>query len=392
MVKTGFRLTPVLVLVFAWPADAQPAASQISHSGKGAYEASLTRVDDRFAVAWYDTRSDRAQIYLAFLDNQGRPIGSEHQVTSGTALAYEPDVHAAGADVAITWYEKAASGSTTAKLGVWSKEGRQRWVRSLSADGRNGRNPVVRAAGDVIFAAWLEYAADETPAVRGQWFDLEGAPQGAPIPIGPAGATTWNLNAALDAGRVAWVAFDAKAGTRSDEIFLARIDGRASRLTRLTGDDGVDSKYPDVDFSQGRVALTWFDKRYGNEEIYLFIAPAEDLGQDVERRARRITENGGESIGAYLAWNGGQLGLAWCDDSGGQHEIFVQRFNERGLPLEPPQQLTRTASSSLIPAIWPWQGGFALAWNEFTPGALGVHGPDGRSEVMFAIVAGARFR
>jgi hypothetical protein len=49
-------------------------------------------------------------------------------------------------------------------------------------------------------------------------------------------------------------------------------------------------------------------------------------------------------------------------------------------------QLTRTATSSLIPAIRPWGDGFVLVWNEFAPGRLGPHDPDGRSEVMFTVV------
>lgn len=102
-------------------------------------------------------------------------------------------------------------------------------------------------------------------------------------------------------------------------------------MVRLSADDGSDSKYPDLAFSGDRAALTWFDVRDGNEEVYLLVAPVADLKEGMERRAGRVTSTPGESIGAYLAWNGSHLGLAWCHDTdGGQHEIYFQRLDAAG--------------------------------------------------------------
>jgi uncharacterized iron-regulated membrane protein len=370
--------------------SAQDALLQISHSGQGAYEASLAPLGDRVAATWYDTRDGHAEIYFTLLDGRGRPEGADKRLTVGTAAAYEPDIEAVDTGVAIAWYEKAANGALTARLGLWSQDGLQRWTTTLSADGRFGRNPVVRAFGGKLFAAWIESPPGSVPGVWGQWFDLKGMASAPPFHLAAAGTTTWNLNAAFDQAGRAWVVFDAKAETHSDELFLVRIEANASRAVRLTADDGLDSKYPDLAFSGDRVAITWFDKRDGNEEVYLFAGSAAeltDLTGGIEPRARRITQTPGESIGAYLAWNGRRLGLAWCDNSEGkQHEIFFQPFNEAGEPVADARRLTHNPTWSLIPAIRPWRGGFVLAWNEFTPGRLGTPGSDGRSEVMFTVM------
>ncbi len=99
-------------------------------------------------------------------------------------------------------------------------------------------------------------------------------------------------------------------------------------------------------------------------------------------RAQRVTTTPGQSIGAYLAWNGERLGLAWSDDSTGNYEVYFEPFDVHGAPLAPPPRMTQNATGSLIPAIKPWRDRFALAWSEIEPGAHGVHGAATKSEVV----------
>ncbi len=91
---------------------------------------------------------------------------------------------------------------------------------------------------------------------------------------------------------------------------------------RLTDDDGVASKYPDLAFGPDAAAVTWFDERDGNEEVYLAVAPFPQLRNRFEANARRVTPTVGASIGAYVAWNGGRVGLVWSDDTEGEAEVY----------------------------------------------------------------------
>jgi hypothetical protein len=81
----------------------------------------------------------------------------------------------------------------------------------------------------------------------------------------------------------------------------------------------------------------------------------------------------GDSTGAYAAWNGERLGLAWCEDIDGQSEIFTQAFDTRGGTRSPARRVTETATQSSIPAIRPWRQGFALAWNEYRASSAEGH-------------------
>lgn len=378
-------LRPVIVfaaLAAACNTSSGPAEPfvQVSDSRAGAYEAALAVRDDGFVAAWYDNRDGNAEIYMRLLDANGQPTGPERRLTNGPEESYEASIDTVGDAVVIAWYDKSANNVLVPKVGVWELNGHNRWVRTLAPA---GRNPVVSTYGGDIFCAWIAPGPDGGEWVWGGWWARGGEVQLPAQRLAPAGKTTWNVNAiARDHGR-ALVVFDATVGTKADELFLVRVQPEGSSVARLTADDGRASKYPDID-GVGRLALTWFDERDGNKEVYLLTAAENDLTGEIDTRARRVTSTKGESIGAYLRWGAGErIGLAWSDDSEGQHEVYFQAFGADALPLGAARRITTNPTSSLIPAIRATRDGFALLWNEFRPGA---EGHAGTSEIAFALI------
>jgi hypothetical protein len=420
-------------------AAAQPqgvAPRQITASERGAFEASFAPLQpgageetamlgEAFAVAWFDTRHGGAEIYYRLLGAEGQALSTEVRLTDGAADAFEPDIVAIGNDVAIAWYEgsyaqlgSAASDALAARLyttrvGRWDRAGRQRFVRTLAT---RARVPALgsfepsfdRSFGQRLFVAWIGTvdgaregsggseagAGAASEWLHAVWLDADGEPL-APIQrVAPASAQTWNLNVAIDALGDAWIVFDAAIGTRAPEIFLARVGkvggvggGAADvAVTRLTADDGHASLYPDLALGEGGgAAITWFDERDGNREVYLFVGPFGAARAGIEAAARRITVTPGESIGAYVAWNRQTVGLAWSDEVDGRHEIFFQEHRAMGAPSAPSVRITHNSSDSLIPAIHPWRDGFALIWNEMRSERSG-HDPAARSELSFVLM------
>ena len=51
-----------------------PQYVEVSEPGGGAYEASLARLGDGWAVAWHDTRDGHPEIYARLLDVGGHPV------------------------------------------------------------------------------------------------------------------------------------------------------------------------------------------------------------------------------------------------------------------------------------------------------------------------------
>jgi hypothetical protein len=244
---------PVVVatLAIAW-GSAPVSPRQITKSGAGAHEVALATMAGGAMVAWYGTRDGNGEIYVRQIDSRGKPDGPEIRLTTDPQESYEPSIDAVAADaVAVAWHDKPPHETLTARLGVWDRAGRMRWATRLPSC---TRNPVVRTDGRMIVVAWIQREAEGTEAVWLARWDAHGASSGPPQRLGPAHRTTWNLNAALDDRGVAWVVFDAMAGTRASELFLARVESRDVALTRLTSDDGHESKYPDIAVHGGRAA------------------------------------------------------------------------------------------------------------------------------------------
>ncbi|MXZ71003.1 MAG: hypothetical protein F4Z04_05840 [Acidobacteria bacterium] len=398
----------------ATPAGAQSDAVQVSRSGRGAYEASLAPHPRGFAIAWHDTRHGLPEIHARLVDRSGRPFPDEYRLTTGAGRSYEPSLAVSrpsvSDDLVVGWYEVAADDSTSfAKVGAWTADGAPLWERTLSDPRRHGRATVVAAAGDRIQCVWIEQAreprsdgsrkpatgnppthAEREPsaAIWAQQLGPDGEPVGAARRIADASRTTWNLNLRVDAEGVPWVAFDAQLGTRASELFVARLGRDWVTLHRLSADDGASSVYPDLAFGAGRAAVTWWDTRDGNAEVYLAVVDEEELPHGIEPVAARVSDTAGESLGAYIAWNGARFGLAWSDESepGRPHEVYFQQFTAAGIPVRAPRRLTDNPTASLIPAIRAAGSRFALAWNEDNVNARGEHRSGGRSEVLFALV------
>ena len=362
--------------------------TQISNTPAGAYEASLAPVPNGFVAAWYDTRDGHGEIYVRRLDSNGTPIAAERRLTSGNADAYEVDIAPTRDGFVAGWYEKAKDGRLTPKVGAFSLDGTSRWLKILSM---RGRNTVVRTAGGLVFVAWIEDEGEDRAGVWATWRRSDGVDLVPPRRVADAGRTTWNLNAAVapDASPGnphAWIAFDARVGTKAEELFLVEVTEANDHVRQLTPDDGRESKYPDIALTNDRAAVTWFDKKDGNEEVYLAVGDRAAVTTG-HVTPLRVTSTSGHSIAAYLTWNGARLGLAWCDDSEGNQEVYFQSFAPDGHATAPVTRVTTTSQSSSIPAIKPAGSGFALLWNEHDPYTGDGHGGgDLKSQVVFRLM------
>lgn len=146
------RISALALALVLLPAD---GAQQVTQSGRGAYEASLTATREGFAIAWYVTRDGHPEIYLRLLDRRGGPAGPERRLTNQADRAYEADIAAIGDAFAVTWYEVSGNRTSHAMLGLFTRDGRCLWSTSLASPERISKNPVVRTAGQDIFVAWL---------------------------------------------------------------------------------------------------------------------------------------------------------------------------------------------------------------------------------------------
>lgn len=388
------ELRPLLVLTLTLPAlaacalrapDRQVGAThEISAAGDRAYEVSVAWIGDRPAVAWHGGRLAHDTLFIRYMDRDGRPAGPPQQLTDATRHAFEPSLEELDGEALIAWYEQDSARHQTALLARFDSSGRQRWRRELSPAQVNGRNPVVRVAGDLIHVAWIEQRDDRATL---RWATLDAAGQWREPPRDIAGASpdSWILNAAVGADGSLHLVYDARLDSRAKELRWLRIGSGRIEARALSGDDGHDSVYPDLALDGDRAALTWFDYRDGNAEVYLrctrLAAGALPAAVSDAAAARRVTHSPGNSLGAYAVWHVGSIELAWVDADGEDAGLWRQRFDRDCRPLAPPQRLSAPQGRAGIPALAVSPAGLALAWSERrgTAAELARHGHDRRT-------------
>jgi len=339
-----------------------------------AYEVSAAWVAGRPAVAWYGGRLEHEAIYLRFADARGRPAGQAMQLSDASRDAFEPSLQEINGDALVAWYEQEQATAPAlprqvAMLGRFDRTGRRLWFRQLSSGGSSGRNPVVRVAGGVIHVAWIEQRGDSQPAVNAARLDAAGEWLRPPRSIAAAGRDTWNLNAAIGADGTFHVLFDAATATPAKELRWVRVRDDAIDDLRASREDGFESAYPDIAFDGARYAVTWFDSRDGNSEVYLRCGrldpsgavPANLLLDDGE--ALRVTRTPAASTGAYVAWQEGRIVLAWIEGEGVHRALWLQRFDRDCRPVDGARRVDGRGTEAGIPSLATSAEGLLLAWN-----------------------------
>ena len=252
-----------------------------------------------------------------------------------------------------------------------------------------GRNPVISDPLTVLFCAWIAPGPDGAEWVWAQWWGRRRLCCGSAAPGWTRGEDDVEPQRRSHVGHGnASVVFDATAGTKADEVFIASISPSNIELLRVTDDDGVPSKYPDV-AGYGLNVLTWYDERDGNKEIYL-LAPAPTKSARGSLSCLRVASPRRVANRSAHMWRssdfvlGKEAASAWRGRTTPTASMKSTSSSSIGAPGRfPANRITRNGTSSLIPAIERLRDGFALAWNEYVPAA---EGHAGTSEIAFVVV------
>ena len=155
---------------------------------------------------------------------------------------------------------------------------------------------------------------------------------------------------------------NARGNARAEEVHLIRAaaDLSGAVQTRLTADDGHDSLYPDLALGRDGALVVWWDRRDGDAEVY-----AADLDLDAGALAtpERLTRTPGTSTGAYATAAPGGYAVAYDDDTPGDREVFAVLLGDRGRRER--VRVSCAPCGSFVPAI-AWNGeALGVAWNDF---------------------------
>jgi hypothetical protein len=347
-------------------------AARPDYRADRAFEVSAAWIGGRAAVAWYGGHLTHEALFLGWLDARGRLAGPPLQLTDASWDAFEPSLQPLEGDALVAWYEQAGAAGAPARQIAWlarfDSAGSVLWRRQLSAEGVRGRIPVVRVAGSVIHAAWLEQEGQGLPVLRVASLDAAGNWLHAARDAAPAGLETWNLNAAVDMHGRFHVVFDSEAGSRARELHWVIAGGEMAEHRALRIDDGHASVFPDIATEGSRYAISWVDSSDGNDEVYLrcgefSVNGAPAVQPPAETAAtHRVTRSAGQSLGAYAAWHAGDVELAWIESSGERSQLWHQRFDRYCRPRSVAERVPAWGEAG-IPSLAASPAGLLLAWN-----------------------------
>jgi hypothetical protein len=137
----------------------------------------------------------------------------------------------------------------------------------------------------------------------------------------------------------------------------------------LVNDDtgSADQSYPTIAVnSSGNFTISWQDDRNGNLDIYLqrYDSSGAPLGPNI--KVNDDTGSRWQEFPAVSANGGGDLVLTWNDTREAGWDIYAQRYNSSGIPLDSNFKVNRTGFS------WRWfpaialdeSGNFVIVWND----------------------------
>jgi hypothetical protein len=231
-------------------------------------------------------------------------------------------------------YVRRWDGAAWSEMGAGSASG-----GGVSNNSGDSLAPALLAApGGDLYLAWHDLTPGDAEIYLKRWDGAAWVEVGAGSASGGGisdnkGDSEWPaLTLAGDAPVVAWQ--DTSRGNA--EIYLRQWDGRQwAELGKASASGGGisknsgDSIRPSLAALDGRPAVVWTDNSGGDNEVYIKRWNGSKwvtLGKN-SASGGGISNNAGISRGARLISDGSRLTVAWSDDSGGNFDIYVLSYD-----------------------------------------------------------------
>ncbi len=348
------------------PDDPAIKEYQVSDSGAGVFEVTISAIPNGFGIVWYDTRHGDGEIYYTNVDKNGSRKSPEVRLTNNLHNSLEPRLVWNGERFGLVWYDVLSKDHYQVKFALLALDGRILEEFTLSTAKSRARDPIVVWNGNEFCAAWLEEdPLSERVDVLAQRIGKNGIPIASSKWIGRASTTTWNINGIYHPDATLLIILDTEFETKSNEIYVitSSPELRDSRQRRLSEDDGFPSKYPDIAPTDDGYGIAWYDSKEGDENnngvYFAFLHSLTD-----ELKSTRMTLRDGNSYGATIAWNGSTFTIPYINNATGEYQIYVLTIDPASPQAKEDIQLTYSKNDSFFPAISLLDGGFGIAWDD----------------------------
>lgn len=284
-----------------------------------------------YGIVWMDSRNGRHDIYLGLCEPDGSNF-EETRITDGSSMSMYPWMVFTGSRYFLAW-EDDRDGDGEIYIARADEEGSKIGIdtRVTGASGDSDA-PMMAFTGSSIGLAW----DDER---EGNWevfyreISLFGEPLGSDTRITDDASLSGWPSLAFAGSEFGMAFLDRRSGEW--QLFFTRIDEEGSK----TGPDILISDAATHDpwyremlslvWNGSQYGLAWMDDREGNDEIYFtrLDSTGTKIGSDM-----RVTNAGGLSTYPFLSWNEGAWAISWYDDRDGNNEIYFTILGCEVLP------------------------------------------------------------
>ena len=313
-----------------------------------------------YMLAWVDSRTGTANIYLRRLDAQGAPAAAMQQVSALGGGHFQPSVAATGQGYGVAWHGTGRGLAVVYFARVGADGARLAAEIDLSGGVANAAHAEVVWNGQEYAVAWTDSRHGDTEIYLRR-VSAAGEPIGQPVRVtNVVGEASVPSLVHLGAGNGYAVAYNEHADGVFN-VWLQRTDaagaalGGAQRVS--TGPDNANA--PRLVHVGGNYAVTWYDTRDDNTEIYVARLDANGarIGDNI-----RVTNGAHPSVLPSLTRTDTGYGVAWQDRRAGNHEIWYRHLDELAVPVAQPVRISNDPDNSFGPSL-AWDGNnFAVSW------------------------------
>jgi hypothetical protein len=301
-------------------------------------------------------------------------------LSNNTGDSTNPNVAVSGSDVFVAWED--TTGGNREILLISSLGGQNfTTVRNVTQTAGDSLNPRLAVSGSNVYLLW----EDTSNTGNGQIMFAKSSDRGATFTsarsLSNATGDSTNPNVAVSGGNVYALWEQVNTNTTSDatnsEVMFAKSSDAGTNFTSartLSNNPGV-STNPNVAVSGGDVYIAWEDDSAGSSEIILVRSTNNGVNF---APSRNISNSPGESSDPRIAISENNVYVVWEDYSLGnstESEIMLIRSSNSGANFASAEDLSDTPGQSTDPRIAVSEGNVYVVWEDATP--------EGNSEIEF---------
>ncbi len=340
-----------------------------------------------FVVVWRDRRDGNYNIYAQCYDSSGNPMLSNFKVNDdpGTSSQYSPSVSMASSGQFVVAWQDYRNGDSDIYAQLYDP-GQMVLPPNFRVNGDLGSasqydpSASMDSSGDFVIA-WEDHRSGNGD-IYAQCYDSVGNAVGSELVVNDdAGEASQHkpMVSSDPEGNllVAW--HDYRNGMRN--VYAQRYDagGGVSGVNFLVNDDVGSSAQNDPSISMnssGEFIVAWHDYRSGNGDIYL--QRYDSSGNPIETNFMANDDGGtsSQSDPSVSLSPSGSFVVAWQDARNGNADIYARRYDSFGNPLDDSFRVNDDVGTGWqyapVVAVGP-DGEFVVVWEDHRNGDWDVY-------------------